>query len=361
MTKPPETQPSFAFPDSFGYCGGVAAADELLLALGEEGQANSVPVYGFHEIVHNDAVVRRHKENGVVFVDDLSSVPPGSAVAISAHGASPEIFHRIKAGGSEPVDATCPLVTHAHQAIQKARERSEKVLYVCKGKPGEVPKLHDEVAGAVGHMDYVIDDEGELRFEPVDRSFLELGDDLDKINGLFSSSARYRLVTQTTLHADDCLEFREEVKEYIQARQPEAVIKWSNARTGEVCRAVANRQDGVAQLVQIRPKRIVVVTDPKSKNGMGYAALAKDLVTEKELDTEVVAIANGEEAAALEPTLGTTAITASASTPRESITEVVQALGGDEVPTTDDRVFHLPDATRIPTIISKLAKLRDAS
>lgn len=357
MIAPREQGPKFAFPDSFGFCGGVAAADNLMQEAGQLGQDLGVPVYGFHGIVHNDVVIASHEANGVKFVDSLDGIPEGSAVVISAHGASPAVFHEIEQRGSSPIDATCPLVKHAQSSIERARVRQEKVLYVCKGKPGEVEKLHDEVAGAVGHMDYRLDDD-QLVSDPVDRAFLELDDDPEDVSSLLTEAGKYCLVGQTTLNADDFMAFRARVKASIQATQPEASVRWSSAATGEVCRAVADRQKGVAQLVEISPKRVVVVTDPDSKNGMGYVALAGRLVEENDMDTEVVAVASGREAGYIQPIDGLTAITASASTPTESIQEVLTTLGGESVPTIKERTFVLPDASRVSRIMVDLAEQR---
>ena len=47
--------------------------------------------YCDHEIVHNQRVVQRFRDLGVVFVDDVAEVPPGRPVMLSAHGSAPEV------------------------------------------------------------------------------------------------------------------------------------------------------------------------------------------------------------------------------------------------------------------------------
>ena len=49
------------------------------------------PVYCYHEIVHNQEVVRRFEEQGVVFVDSIDEVPQGSPIMLSAHGSAPDV------------------------------------------------------------------------------------------------------------------------------------------------------------------------------------------------------------------------------------------------------------------------------
>lgn len=342
--------PEVVFPEHFGFCGGVAAADQLVEKLALQAEESGIAVYGLHEIVHNKDVVNKHEANGVTFVGEVNEIPDGSAAVISAHGVGPEVVDRLKGKDCEVFDATCPLVTHTHKGAQMARRNGEKVIYVCHGKPGEVNKLHDEVAGMLGHLDYALDEAGNLVHDPIERSYLELDEDLEQAANILSQGKKYRVITQTTLHADDCLRYRDEIRERILALQPDAAVEFS-AR-GDVCRAVADRQKGVEQLVELGPRRIVVVTDPGSKNGRGYFNLAAQLTEGTE--TEVFAVANRAEAADLEKADGVTAITASASTPNQTIAEVANALGYEGAPESQDGVFKLQDA-KDEIIASKLA------
>ena len=71
-----------------GFCAGVNMAIESLnLAIERFG----TPIYVYHEIVHNQYVVRTFREKGAVFVNSLTEVPTGATVLFSAHGVSPEI------------------------------------------------------------------------------------------------------------------------------------------------------------------------------------------------------------------------------------------------------------------------------
>ncbi len=71
-----------------GFCAGVdMAVDALETALAAFG----TPLYVYHEIVHNRAVVERFRNRGVVFVDSIDEVPANSTVLYSAHGVAPAI------------------------------------------------------------------------------------------------------------------------------------------------------------------------------------------------------------------------------------------------------------------------------
>ena len=101
-----------------GFCAGVhMAITSLEIAL----RNCPGPIYVYHEIVHNQYVVKRFQAEGAIFVDSLDEIPTGSTVLFSAHGVSPEIRQIAKQRGLLAIDATCPLVTKVHlEAIKYA-------------------------------------------------------------------------------------------------------------------------------------------------------------------------------------------------------------------------------------------------
>ena len=128
-----------------GFCAGVnMAVDALDLAVARFGSGpDPQPVYVYHEIVHNKAVVERFTRSGVTFVDSVEEVPRGGVLMYSAHGVSPAIRDAAKARGLFTIDATCPLVTKVHiEAIRYAQAGYHIVLIGHEG--------HDEVIGTMG-------------------------------------------------------------------------------------------------------------------------------------------------------------------------------------------------------------------
>lgn len=333
MSSSPE---GVIFPDAFGFCGGVRAADDLLEVVSAEASQVGIPVYGYHAVVHNKDVTNKHEASGITFVGDLDAIPDQTAVVISAHGASPEVFGRLADKGCEVFDATCPLVIRTHRGAREARARDEKVLYICQGKPGTTAKLHDEVAGMQGHLDYELTGEGELLYHPVERAYFEIGDELTPED--LAARGKYRIIWQTTLRADAADAYRHALEAQIKAVQPEAVF--GDIPSNFVCNAVQVRQEGVKKLVDLGLPRIVVVTDPTSKNGIEYGRMARELAGD---DQQVHTVANAAEAAEFAGEQMLTGVTASASTPDTTIAEVVTVLGGGSVPETD-KSFTLPDA-----------------
>jgi 4-hydroxy-3-methylbut-2-enyl diphosphate reductase len=306
-----------------------------------EAQEHGIPhIYGYHEVVHNRDVVAAHEARGVIFIDEVDQIPPESIVVTSAHGVGPEVKVILESRGSLVFDASCPLVLHTHRGVERARQNDEKVVYICHGKPGQVAKLHDEVLGMVGHLDYVVY-EGQLMHAPLKRTYVELNEDPATIPDFLCEEARYRIISQTTLHSDDALRYREELGAHIGELQPHAVVNWSDP--GEVCLAVRRRQDGVRQLLELQPDHLVVVTDPNSKNGTGYVSLANEIVDENNMTTQVIAVANADEAKNLGLD-GLVAMTASASTPDETLLAVAQEMGLDEPPVVERKSFQLKHA-----------------
>src|SRR5215469_5287433 len=96
-----------------GFCAGVTRAVQSLEQAVEQ---FGMPVYVYHEIVHNTWIVDHFRSKGVVFVDTIGEVPCGSRLMFSAHGVSPEIRKTAAERSLETIDATCPLVDKVHQS-----------------------------------------------------------------------------------------------------------------------------------------------------------------------------------------------------------------------------------------------------
>ncbi|MGH2685149.1 MAG: 4-hydroxy-3-methylbut-2-enyl diphosphate reductase, partial [Actinomycetota bacterium] len=110
-----------------GFCAGVEMA---IKALAWMVRAFEPPVYCYHEIVHNQRVVDRFRRQGVVFVDDISEVPPGAPLMLSAHGSAPEVVAAARATGGYVVDAVCPLVTKVHHEVKRRSGEGYRIVYV---------------------------------------------------------------------------------------------------------------------------------------------------------------------------------------------------------------------------------------
>src|SRR6202453_4219286 len=100
------------------------------------------PVYCYHEIVHTRHVVERFRAQGVIFVDDVNTVPAGAPLMLSAHGSAPEVEQAAARGGRTVVNAVCPLVTKVPHELKVRAGRGYTVVYV--GHAG-----HEEAIGTM--------------------------------------------------------------------------------------------------------------------------------------------------------------------------------------------------------------------
>jgi len=85
-----------------GFCAGVEMAIKALTWMT---RIFDGPVYCFHEIVHNEWVVRAFEGVGVVFVNDIEQVPLGAPVMLSAHGSAPEVVQGAADRAAVVIDA----------------------------------------------------------------------------------------------------------------------------------------------------------------------------------------------------------------------------------------------------------------
>ena len=123
-----------------GFCGGVERAVRMAGELLDGARGN---VYGLHEIVHNETVVRELVSKGMVFVNSVSEVPDGATLLVSAHGTTPAAFSEAAEKGLKVVDATCPFVLAGHELIRENFRKGMRTVVV--GKPA-----HAEVLGYLG-------------------------------------------------------------------------------------------------------------------------------------------------------------------------------------------------------------------
>jgi 4-hydroxy-3-methylbut-2-enyl diphosphate reductase len=225
-----------------GFCAGVNMAIESLdLAI----RHFDPPIYVYHEIVHNQYVVRTFRDKGAVFVDSLDEVPEGATLLFSAHGVSPEIRAHARQRKLFAIDATCPLVTKVHlEAIKYAKGGYTIILIGHEG--------HDEVIGTMGEAPEAI-------------VLVESRDDVDQLS--FAPGTKLAYLTQTTLSVDDANRIIERIRE----RFP-----WIESPPKEdICYATQNRQEAVRMLTE-QADVVVVLGSQNSSNSQRLRELAAE-------------------------------------------------------------------------------------
>ena len=271
-----------------GFCAGVVRAIDIVERALE---VHGAPVYVRHEIVHNQHVVDRLRDQGAVFVDEVEEVPLGAVTVFSAHGVSRKVVDDAGGRGLQVLDATCPLVSKVHNETRRYERRGDEIVLI--GHLG-----HPEVEGTMGQVS------GEV----------SLVSNLDDVANLTPADpARLAYVTQTTLSVDDT----REIIEALKARFP--AIRGPDVK--DICYATQNRQTAVRGLAQ-RSDVILVIGADYSSNSNRLREIGEETGTRSYLIPD----AEHLEPAWLEGAR-TVGITAGASAPEELVQGLIERLG----------------------------------
>jgi 4-hydroxy-3-methylbut-2-enyl diphosphate reductase len=270
--------------DSYGMCFGVR--DAIAMALSSPHRSDTT-ILG--ELVHNTQILSRLREAGVRSVPSIDAPVETSRVMITAHGAAATAVERLRARGLAVEEATCPLVRHAHRALQRLVARG--YFPVVIGNP-----CHVEVQGLVGDLDEYAVVSGE--------------EDVPRLAG----RPRLGVVSQTTQPLERVLQLVRQIR----AAFPGAEVRFVDT----VCQPTKERQQAARRLASCCP--VVVVIGGRNSNNTRQ--LVRSCEAEGALAYQV------ETAADLRPEwfgdVETVGLTAGTSTPDEVIQEVHRALLG---------------------------------
>lgn len=267
-----------------GFCAGV---EKAIKALDWMTRVFEPPVFCYHEIVHNQFVVEYFQSLGVVFIDDVTVVPPGAPVMLSAHGSPPSVIEAARQTGGTVIDAVCPLVTKVHHELKVRANKGYTVLYV----------------GHEGHEEAV----GTMAVAPDAVHLIQSRDDIDALVGHPGPVA---LLSQTTLSLDEWKDLREYAEEVF----PDI---WMPSR-GDLCFATTNRQAALREVASDVDTVIVI----GSANSSNTVALTK--VAEAAGCPRVLRVNGTRELP--KDLKGTIAVTAGASAPESLVNEVLRFL-----------------------------------
>jgi 4-hydroxy-3-methylbut-2-en-1-yl diphosphate reductase len=232
-----------------GFCAGVAFAIEVVdLAL----RIHGAPVYVRHAIVHNEWVVKSFEARGVIFVEDVNEIPPGSVVVFSAHGVSPQVRADSAARDLQIIDATCPLVTKVHNEARHFAKKDYFMIYI----------------GHEGHVEA----EGTMGEAPERMVLVETPEDVEKLE--LPHYDRLAVLTQTTLSVDE-----------VNATMDALKTKFPHLQTPQkedICYATTNRQGAVRELAK-QCDLVLIVGSTTSSNSNRLREVAEALGVEAHL------------------------------------------------------------------------------
>jgi 4-hydroxy-3-methylbut-2-en-1-yl diphosphate reductase len=225
-----------------GFCAGV----EMAVATVERAlERHGPPLYVFHEIVHNQQVVRDFASRGVHFVQSIAEVPRGAKLIFSAHGISPEVWQQAKENQLDVViDATCPLVDKVHREVRKFAAQGYGIILVGH-------QNHDEIVGTSGEAP----------------QHVRIVANVEQAKTITVPNCRkVAVLTQTTLSVDDT----RDVINVLKQRFPKIITPAKE----DICYATQNRQDAVKQLSRA-VDLVLVIGSRNSENSNQLCGVAR--------------------------------------------------------------------------------------
>lgn len=268
----------------YGSCFGVRRAIKIIDKAVKEYQEIST----LGPIVHNRLVVTKLSESGVKVITDIDQVQDG-VIAITSHGAPPQLLSQIQSRKLQVIDTTCPIVRSAQKAARKLADAGFRVIIF-----GEA--THPEVKGLLGWAG----DNAMATMNGAEVANMEL-------------PPRLGIVSQTTQSQSRFVDFCNDViKGVFPAVQEIRIVN-------TLCQETQKRQQAAVELAA-GSDLMIVVGGHNSANTQRLAEVCEPLV-----ETHLIETADEIRKGWLtgKRHIG---VTAGASTPDEAIQEVIQQL-----------------------------------
>ena len=202
-----------------GMCFGVR--DAIVLA---QEAARSQPLTILGDLVHNETVLAQLRARGIRIAQAAEDVTTRT-VMVTAHGASDRAKERARQRGLNLLEATCPLVRAAHEAVQKL---------VREG-------FHPVIVGKCGHVEVRGMTEDLAEFDVVLTE-----DDVARLR----ERARFGVAAQTTQPIDRV----RRLVALLQERFPKAEVRFVDT----VCRPTKQRQRAAVELALVSDVVVVI-------------------------------------------------------------------------------------------------------
>ena len=209
-----------------GMCFGVR--DAIALALR---QSKSQPVTILGDLVHNETVLKTLRQQGVKIEHQVADVTTDT-VMITAHGASERTLSRVRDHGLHVLEATCPLVHHAHRAVAHLIKEGFHPVIIGKREHVEVRGLTEDLET----FDVVLDE-----------------DDVANL----AERPRFGIAAQTTQPIDRV----EQLVSLIEQRFPRSEVRFIDT----VCQPTKQRQLAATELAR-KSDVVVVIGGAHSNN-----------------------------------------------------------------------------------------------
>jgi 4-hydroxy-3-methylbut-2-enyl diphosphate reductase len=117
-----------------GFCWGVRRAISIM----EEVVQQEGEVYSLGPIVHNPLVMAELEKRGVRAINGNIPLQEGRPLAITAHGAGPEIYRLAREKGIRLIDTTCPIVTRSQRWARRMAQQGFTIIIFGDAQHREV-------------------------------------------------------------------------------------------------------------------------------------------------------------------------------------------------------------------------------
>ena len=296
-----------------GFCYGVRNAVEKAEAYVKQHKEKSIFCLG--ELVHNGQVIDKLEQDGIKFIDTLSEIEKYEAqmrknqdkmrknkektVIIRAHGEPKTTYTFLEERNIEVLDLTCPNVLAIHRIVEEYSKQGWYIFLI-----GD--KKHPEVIGTAG-------------FSNGQCSIIEVEEDIDKALEEVKNSNLHKLlvVAQTTYS----LEKFNKIVEKIRVADTKGIVENLEIKN-TICNATKLRQEETEELAKRVDSMIIIGGKNSSNTKKLYEISAKEC-------EKVVLVENVKELEEAKEKIGKegkVGVMAGASTPKESIEEVIQFL-----------------------------------
>ncbi len=289
-----------------GFCPGVSRAVELI----EQAiTARKTPIYCLGELIHNRVFNDSLRARGVIFItpEEVDGLPSDALLFIRAHGATEEVYRRIRESGLAYVDATCPYVRKLHEIAASAvgarfliigDKNHPEVQGIVSAAPGE-----SAVYGGLAELEAAFPDRTPKN-EPV------------------------VLAVQTTFNTEEWKKCQKFIK-----------CLYTNSKISDtICKVTEDRQKEVRTLAAASDLT-VVVGSRGSSNTVKLFSIAQEVGKAILVETAADLIAEHERI----HTANSISITAGASTPGSIIQEVINTMA--EIKNEEASFAELLDAS----------------
>jgi 4-hydroxy-3-methylbut-2-enyl diphosphate reductase len=267
-----------------GFCSGVRRAIKII----ENAAAENGSVASLGAVVHNQDVVDSLGKKGVYLVKEMGDIT-GKFVAVTSHGVGPDTIEELKKRDKQVVDTTCPNVQNAQHIARELADSGFQVVIFGEAE-------HPEVKGLMNWA-------GDKALVTMDSNDIQTVDRPRQIG----------IISQTTQSRNQYESF---VRKVFSLALPE--IKELRVYN-TLCRETIKRQDAALQLAKVSDV-VIVVGGLNSANTRRLADICSEIT-----ETHLIERANeiNPDWVKNKKTVG---ITAGASTPDETIQEVINRL-----------------------------------